>query len=239
MSRTRSILSSRSRLRAAVVAAGALGALTACGGAQPGTAFSVDGVADGSVSLAHVDEVSQALCDLSLPDLEEQGQRVPMSQARSTVVALLVDRVTSFAFADSMGIEPGPAYRAARSESAAMLAQLEAEGMEFDDPDGLLDVLSAPAASQDVLAQAGAEVTGQTWTQGEPSEDILAAGDIAYGDWLDEHEVTVDPRFGLSIDRTGVAPVPTSLSVPVSAGAERAGDPAASVAALTAAQVCG
>lgn len=227
------------RLRSGTVRWAALGLtstvlLTGCGAVpsfNPGVAARV---ADDTVSLSEVDDVTASYCAAVETQLEA-GQSVPNSVVSTQVAGSLALRNAAEQFAADeglIGVELDPMYVEQEAGLVQGIAELPAEQQEAVRAVNL----TVPFVAAVELA-AGEELAG-----GEDPEAATAAGHDAFVAWLDEQDVRIDPRYSVTIADGAVARTDTSLSVPVSDGAltSDSGEPdPASVAALPSTQRCG
>ncbi|MGB0099647.1 MAG: hypothetical protein WBP61_05140 [Nocardioides sp.] len=208
--------------------------LTGCGAVpafNPGVAARV---ADDTVSLSEVEDVTASYCAAVETQLEA-GQSVPNSVVSTQVAGSLALRnaAEQFAAAEGLdGIEQDPTYAQQETGLAQGIVELPADQQEAVRAVNL----AAPYVAAVELA-VGEELAG-----GEGPEAATAAGHDAFVAWLSEQDVRIDPRFSVTIADGAVARTDTSVSVPVSDSAlsSVSGEPdPAAAAALPSTQRCG
>jgi peptidyl-prolyl cis-trans isomerase SurA len=185
--------------------------LTGCGSVpafNPGVAARVDG---DTISLGRVDDVATSYCDAAEKQLQA-GQVLPMHYLRGRVAGSLALRVAADRFAAAHGVSADSAY-----DTAVRNAQSQLAGLPEDQRQALIDVQGAAIYVQAVEKSVGASLgaTGSEKAQ-------VAAGQKAFQKWLDDQDIRLDPRFGVSIADGEVKPVDTSVSYPLGATAKSA-----------------
>ncbi|WP_205475261.1 hypothetical protein [Nocardioides sp. SYSU D00038] len=198
----------RRTTRLAVLAAASCLALTGCGVAgtdfRPGVAAEVG---DSTISTDHVDEVAAGYCKAITDQLVEGSQKIPNGLLRGGIAGQLALRAATEQLAEERDVEPGQAFRDKVAQTEAATADLaEAER------DAVLEVETAGTYIVEVLTEIGAEDAAA----GATSEEKLAAGQEALVAWLADHEVALDPRYGVSIASGQPTSADTGLSVAVS-----------------------
>ena len=192
----------------AVVATVLLTACNAVPGFNPGVAARVD---DDTISLNTVNDVSTAYCDYVVTQLQE-GQALPQHLLRGQVAGNLALRSAADQFAADEGVTADPSYAAAVAQAEQGLADLPAAQRQ-----AVIDVQGATTYVQAVEKSVGAKLG----TDGG-AEAQVAAGQKAFQEWLDDHDIAIDPRFSVSIDAGSAAPSDTSLSFPLGVTAKTA-----------------
>jgi len=174
---------------AALVVAGLVTA-TGCGpDVHPGRAAVVEGT---DISLADADQFADDFCTLNVPALQQSDLRLSMSTVRAVALDLLVNDELLHQYAEENGLEESKQYKqtVAGLEAQAAQSKIPAESV-----DTYVKVLTARAYAEFVYGTAGQEKVQQ---------------------WVDDADVTIDPRFG-TLDKDGNVVAPDSgLSVPVS-----------------------
>lgn len=187
----------RTRL-AALVATAALAGLTACGTdlspeVHPGAAAVVGGT---TISLEEVDELATDLCSVDRPARESAGQAGALGFYRGLAVQNLGDYELARQYADEHDLEPGPEL-GARLEQAR--EQLQQRGASDEAAEVLLGFERRSSYRDAILAATGDPQAAQ--------EDFSA--------WVEDVEISVDPRFG-SVDlASGAYTPPAGLSTRV------------------------
>jgi hypothetical protein len=187
----------RTRL-AALVAAAALAGLTACGtelspDVHPGAAAVVGGT---TISLEEVDELATDLCSVDRAARESAGEAGALGFYRSLAVQNLGDYELARQYADEHGLEPVPELESRLEQGRQQLLQ---RGASPETAEILLDFERRSSYRDAVLAATGDPQAAQ--------ED--------YSAWVEDVDITVDPRFG-SVDLTsGEYTPPSGLSTRV------------------------
>jgi peptidyl-prolyl cis-trans isomerase SurA len=220
------------------VAAVLITGLTGCGAApalEPGVAARVG---DARISVDQVDQVTEHYCEAAERQLS-QGQVIALHLLRGQTAGALALRSAAEQFAADRGVTADPSYDRAVQNAEQSLASLSS-----DERQALIDVQGAGAYVSAVELAAGRRIVAQQGTTGGAAADkaAQAAGAAAFRTWLADHDVHLDPRFGVSITDGQPKPVDTSLSYPVSdaakSGAATDADPTYA-AALPSTQRCG
>lgn len=228
------------RLRAAVLSAAVLTALSACGSdlgpeLHPGAAAVVEGE---TVSLDQVDEFTDDYCALFATVLEERGDVVPLGQMRTFVLSTLIEDELLHRFAEEQGLEPGDGYR---ERLAGLEGQAEQLGVPEEHRSVFLELSRREAYAQAIKVAAGTEALESAGLEVTP-EAALERGTRIYTEWREQQDVTVDPRFGVMDPGLTTMSGQRSLSVAVSELARQADiespDPSY-VQGLPASQTCG
>lgn len=219
------------RIRLVGVALVATVLLTGCGSVpafNPGVAARVG---DDTISMSRVDDVSSSYCSYVEKQLQP-GQVIAGHYLRGQVAGNLALREAVDQFAAEHGVTADPSYDAAVKQAEQGLADLsEAERQ------AVIDVQGAPVYVQAVEKSVGAKLA-----PGKSDKAQVAAGQQAFQAWLADHDVRLDPRFGVDIDQGSTAAADTSLSFAVGDAATKAdaGQPDTDYAAkLPETQRCG
>ena len=218
------------RTAAALLAAGAAMALTACSGPPPGVAAEVDGQ---RITDEQVDEFAEVLCALGTTQGGEAG--TPSKSARFGALSILLADKLAEGVADPDSVD--------RAAVAGALEQLSASREVL--PEGLRETFDSVAEeysrAQTAILELGRSSLAEAGNA-EPTEDeALAEGERLRAAYAQEADVEIDPRFGELVEGQ-LRPTNGSLSVPVSDFAEKtaAAQPPADLAALLpASQKCG
>jgi len=214
------VTSTRSRSAARPWAGLAVAALllTGCDAApafEPGVAARVG---TDRISVRQVDQVTEHYCQAAEQQLSK-GQTIAQHLLRGQTAGALALRAAADQFAAQDGVTADPSYDRAVQSAEQSLASLSA-----DERQALVDVQGAGAYVSAVELAAGRKILAQQGSSGGAGADkaAQAAGAAAFKKWLADHDVDLDPRFGVSISGGTTQPVDTSLSYPVS-GAARNG----------------
>lgn len=187
------------RIRLIALASASIFVLTGCGtvsGFNPGVAARVG---DDTVTMSRVDDVTAAYCRAAEAQLQE-GQVLPQHYLRGQVAGALALRVAVDQFAAEQGVSAAKDYDQAVAQAREQLGSLPDDQVQ-----ALIDVQGVPIYVQAVEKSVGEE-------QGASGNAATKAGEQAFLAWLDDHDIDLDPRFGVSIEKGVTAPVDTSLS---------------------------
>lgn len=211
--------------------------LGACGQARPGVAATVG---EDSFTVREVNTLTSEFCDAVRTRVQEEQQVFPMEAVRSTVLTSLTMRSLAEQVAEQYGVQVGGA------DLAAAETQLRSQAREV--PESLQEtftqVFGAPVYVQVAVQQVGEQLMAREGTDPgqDPRQTAQQRGREAMLAWAQQHDVRIDPRYGLAMTENGVDLANTQTSLPVSQFADdtrpgRAGPAAAG--ALPDAQKCG
>ena len=212
------------------VAALVLSWLTGCSAApafEPGVAARVG---DDRISVRQVDQVTEQYCRAAERQLSK-GQVIAQHFLRGQTAGALALRAAADQFAAEEGVTADASYDRAVTSAEQSLA-----GLSEDERQALIDVQGAGAYVSAVELSAGRTILAKRGTSGGAADDraAQAAGAAAFKTWLADHDVDLDPGFGVSIADGETRPADTSLSFPVSGAAKSgAADSADSTYAAT------
>ena len=172
--------------------------LTGCGVAgtdfNPGIAAEVG---DDTLTTKHVDTVTHDYCaaleTVTKGQPSAAGQpAMPMRYFSHDFVSELITRSAAEQLADDHGVEPSGAYK-------TDLAQLEPQLVDLTEAqrDAVVEVIGARAYSQDVLTVIGGEALAEDGNDDATDEDKLAAGEEVLDEWVADHDVEINPKYGL------------------------------------------
>ncbi|MDO9454707.1 hypothetical protein [Nocardioides sp.] len=190
------------------------GALTGCGvsdGPQvrPGVAAEVDGT---TIELSDVDDTVAGTC--AYLDDADGALPFPRVTVRRLLVETLVRETAAERLLDELDAELPDTYApavASIDQNYADAPDDQAAAMRAGDTSSTYVALASDAIGNTLLREeTGAE-------PGNP-EEIRARGTQAIADWLADHDVDLNPTYGLRID-DGSFVADDGLSVPVSDGA--------------------
>ena len=195
---------------AGVVAASALllGALSGCGVAgtsfHPGVAAQVG---DDQISVTRVDEVASIYCSAIREQLSGDNQVLPLRYLRGGVAGQLALVVAAKQLAEEHGVEAGAQYDQKVAELQGAVATLpEAQ------QDAVIEVESSATYISGVEQAVGAKVLREQGTAQPTTAEAGQAGQKALNAWLNDHDVDIDPQFGVELKNGQAVPVDTSLS---------------------------
>jgi uncharacterized protein YceK len=182
---------------AVVLAAGLL--LSGCGssvGIHPGAAATVGGE---TVSMSTIDKTTKSFCTAYVKQSQTQHQQasgpLPMGTFRSYVASSLAQRALGRQLADAYGVQPAAGYQSQVAQYQSALASSPA-----DERDAVVEVAAAQAYLQNVQVAIGQRLTGNTGSSDSDVKAQLQRGEVATQDWLNDHDVAIDPVFGIDVD---------------------------------------
>ncbi|MCD4536342.1 hypothetical protein LRP67_19800 [Nocardioides sp. cx-169] len=204
-------MTSSSRVRLAIVAAAVTVGLTGCGVAgtsfHPGVAADIDG---DTVTTGHVDELVYDYCEAVRDQLSQDGSAVPLGYLRSGVVGQLTLAAAAEQLAEEQGVEPTQEYASALAELRAQTAALtEAQR------DAVLEINGSGVYVQAVELAVGRKLLSE---EGQRSPDDQTAGQRGVDElnaWLEEHDVEINPEYGIEIVDGQPVDADTQLAVGV------------------------
>jgi hypothetical protein len=185
--------------------------LTGCGAVpdlNPGVAVRVG---DDSVSTRDVADLASDYCEAAEPQL--QGQALPRHYLNGRVASSLALRAAADQLMAERGVTVDKSYAAAVKQAEAQLGDLTTAQR-----DAIVEVQGS-----EIYVAAAETSVGRASLGGSPSdEDAKAAGEKEFLAWLDDHEVRIDPRYGVAIEKGKSVLTDTSLSLGVSSTARTA-----------------
>jgi len=199
-----------SRPLAGTLAASALllGALSGCGvagtGFHPGVAAQVG---DDQISVSRVDEVARNYCSAISEQLRGDNQVLPLRYLRGGIAGQLALVAAAEQLATEYGVEPGRQYDQKVAELQGAVATLPEEQQ-----DAVIAVESSTTYISGVQQAVGTEVLRDRGTAQPTTDEAGRAGQEAFNDWFSEHDVDIDPQFGVELEDGQAVPVDTSLS---------------------------
>jgi hypothetical protein len=200
-----------SRARLAAVATAVLAVtLTGCGVAgtsfQPGVAAEVDGQ---KISTDRVDRLVGDYCDAVREQLQQDGSVVPLGYLRSGVVGQLALVSAAEQLAAEHGVDPTQDYE-------RVVTDLEAQTRDLpeDQRDAVVEVNGSSAYVQAVQLAVGDKLLGE---EGEPGGPEVAGqrGADELNAWLDDHDIDINPEFGIAFEDGQVVSEDTQLAFAV------------------------
>jgi peptidyl-prolyl cis-trans isomerase SurA len=206
--------------------------LTGCGAVpdlNPGVAVRVD---DESLTTRDVATTATDYCAASTQSAQ-QGQTVANHYINGLVVGSFALRTAADHVLAAQGVTVDPSYQAAIDSAEESLSKLSA-----DEREALIQV-----GASSIYVQAAELSIGRAVLGGSPSDaDAQAAGHKEVTGWLDDHELRIDPRYGVTIQDGELVPDDTSVSVALSetaVQADAARPDATYAATLPSTQRCG
>jgi len=191
---------------AALLASGLLGGCGVTGtGFAPGVAAEVGDV---SIPTDRVDEVAASYCDAITPQLE--GQVLPKRYLTSGVAGQLALAAAAEQLAADHGVEPGQRY----SRQVAQLRKAVA-GLPEDQQEAVVEVESAGSLVSDLVLGVGRSVAEDEGTTDPTDEQVAQLGNEALAAWIDDHDVDINPRYGVELRDGQPVDADTATSVAV------------------------
>jgi hypothetical protein len=170
--------------------------LTGCGVEatqfSPGVAARVDGT---TFTTRHVDRVVNELCAVAVDQAGDQGGSVPLSFLSRQVAATSVLSEAAHRLAAEYDVQPGTAYQQAVSDAEASVP----DGASDELRQGIVDVQAASAYYGDVLSEIGAQDLADQGNDAPTDQEKFEAGTQALGDWLADHDVELNPTYGVDV----------------------------------------
>jgi hypothetical protein len=200
--------------------------LSGCGsslGIHPGAAASVG---DRTISMSKIDDDTALYCKAYVTSSEQSQQNqsgpIPLGLFRSYVASGLANRLLGQALADEYAVQPASGYQQQVSQIQQALASAP-----DDQRQAVVDVAGSDAYLQNVQVAIGQKLTGNTGSTNADLKAALQRGEVATQDWLNHHDTSIDPVFGVGVSNgkfTTVKRQQTSypLSPLASSGAEAA-----------------
>lgn len=215
--------SRRARLAVASTAAALTVVLTGCGVAgtsfQPGVAAQVG---DRTVTTDRVDEVAGTFCEAVESVTSGQEAAVPLSYFRSFIAGQLALALAAEQFADDYGVEPTNDY-----DKAVAALEEQTSTLTDEQREAVVAVNAAPDFIAAVEVAVGTQLLAEEGVNNPATQQAGERGVEAFNAWLEEHDIKLNPEYGVAIEDGGLVPVDTQLSFPVgeAAKAGQAGEP--------------
>lgn len=187
-------------------------------------------VADETVTMQEVADTSAEYCAAIETRLAD-GQVLPGSAVSSEVAGALALRAAADQFAAEQGIAADPAFQQAQEALDTDIAELPESQQE-----AVREVFLAPDYVTAIQIAAGKQLDAAA-----DAEAAQAAGQEAFAAWIEDHDVRIDPRFGITIEDGVRGRAATEVSYPVSetATSSLSGEDTSFAAGLPSAQRCG
>ena len=188
--------------------------LSGCGVAStqfhPGVAAQVG---DTTITTRHVADVTDGYCsaiEAVSQDQPDAQQQIPLRYLSHEFTTTLVLEAAAQELADDYDLESGPAYTSA-------LAQIEPQIAELSDhqQDSVLAIEGAQAYYLDILTQIGGIELEDT--PDATDDDKAAAGQQVLQEWIDGHDIEVNPKYSVDLGSSDQADTDTSYAVSDSA----------------------
>jgi peptidyl-prolyl cis-trans isomerase SurA len=185
-------------LRVVPVLATSLVVLTGCGvaGAQfhPGVAAQVG---DETITTRHVDQVTADACTGLEKFYKAQGRggtSTPMGTLAGQVTAAMVQQLVAEQLAHDYDIRTTAAYKDNLNQAEQQLSTLSDA-----QKDAVLEVVGAQAYADDVLVQIGEIELKKQGTEDSTADDQKAAGEKVLAAWVADHDVQLNPKYGITL----------------------------------------
>ena len=204
-----------------VVAASLLlaGGLSGCGVAgtsfQPGVAARVG---NDTISVRQVDSIARDYCSSIQKQLGANNQVVPQHYLRGGIVGQLALVSAARQLAAQYGVQPGADYTHKVADLRDAVAQLPE-----DQAQAVVEVESSAAYLQGVVTAVGEKALQKQGSTASGTDAAVTAGKQVFTRWLDDHDVRIDPQFGIRISQGQPVPTDGSLSYAVSDAAKQGG----------------
>jgi hypothetical protein len=202
-----------------LVAAAAV--LAGCGEIHPGVAVKAG---DETISVSDVDQTVADFCEAIEPELQADGQVVPMLYYRGGIAGVLAQRIVADQLAAEYDVEPGALYEQTVADLRANLRTLDEDVL-----DAVITLQSASSYIEGVQAAVGEQLLAEEGADQPKYSEKVARGKQAYEQWVSDNGVTFDPQFGVEMVKSEILPVDTSVSYAAGdnakAGSAEAPDP--------------
>lgn len=193
---------------AALVAATAL---SGCGvadeGISPGVAAEVG---DTQITIGDLDEAVDGACSYFTET--GTGTAIPRGDVRDQLLQLLVKRAAAEQMLEANDAELDPGYEAAVTDNETQLAEATAAQR-----DGVLTGSEADIYYQAAVLGAGADLLAAEGVTEIDGAAALERGERALTEWIADHEIEVNPLFGVIITDGEIA-LASAADLSVAAG---------------------
>lgn len=185
--------------------------LSGCGVAgtsfHPGVAAQVG---DARVSTAKVSRLAAGYCSAIEDQLATNHTIVPQSYLSSVIAGELAMVEAARQLADDYGVAPGAQYKRKVAELQSAVTALEPA-----EQDAVIEVESASTYVSEIVQAVGTQRLVDAGTARPTADAATAEGQKALTAWLDDHDVSIDPVFGVEIKDGKAVPADTSISYAV------------------------
>jgi thiol-disulfide isomerase/thioredoxin len=213
--------------------------LSGCGGSlgiHPGSAAVIG---DDTLTMNKIDSTTTLYCRAYLPQLQQQGQKLPMHYLRQFVAASLAQRDLGQQLADQYAVQPTSQYQDRLNQVSQQFASAAPDVKQ-----AVLDVEGGDPYLQTIQVAIGEKLLAEAGTPTTKAKAALQRGQVATPDWLRTPQVAIDPVFGVGVDGGAFKAFRDQTSYPLSALASAGAAGAAApdptyTAALTPGQLCG
>lgn len=202
----------RPQVRSVLVLTGLLaGLLSGCGvagtGFHPGVAAEVG---DDTISVTKVNQFTSDYCTAIEGQLADNNQVLPQRYLRGGIAGQLVLVSAAEQLAAEYDVEPGMQYDQKVAELQAGTAELS-EGEQ----EAVIEIESSSTYVTGIQEAIGEQLLVAKGVNDPTIDKARAAGKRVFDRWLADHDVTIDPQFGVEIKDGQPVPTDTSLSYAV------------------------
>ena len=185
--------------------------LSGCGVAgtdfHPGVAAQVG---DARVSTDKVAELAAGYCSAIQGQLDTNHTIVPQSYLSSVIAGELTMVQAARQLGDDYGVGTGTQYDRKVADLQSAVTQLTPAEQQ-----AVIEVESASTYVNDIVQAVGSQRLQDAGTAKPGLDEATAEGQKALTAWLDDHDVSIDPVFGIEIKDGKAIPADTSISYAV------------------------
>ena len=204
-------------VRVVVVSLLLAGGLSGCGVAgtsfHPGVAAQVG---DDTITVRKVDSIARNYCSAIEKQLVDNNQVLPRSYLRGGITGQLTLVEAARQLAQEEGVEPGADYTRRVSDLRDAVATLPEE-----QADAVIEIDSSAAYLSSVLGAVGTKLLAERGQKNPSPAAAGEAGQQALARWIDDHDVQIDPEYGVAIQDGKAVPVDGSVSYAVGEAARK------------------
>lgn len=186
--------------------------LTGCGvtgtSFQPGVAADVDGTV---VSTGRVDSLVGSYCEAIQSVLGQDNNVVPLSFFRSGVAGQLALVTAAEQMAEDYGVEPTSDYDRAVSDIEGQTSELTESQR-----DAVIEIEAGSTYINAVESAVGAQLLGEEGVADPGPDASVERGVEAFTEWLADHDIRLNPRYGIELDGAAINTRDQQVSVAVS-----------------------
>lgn len=202
----------RPQARSVLVLTGLMaGLLSGCGVAgtefHPGVAAEVG---DDTISVSKVNQIASDYCVAIESQLADNNQVLPQRYLRGGIAGQLVLVSAAEQLAAEYHVEPGRQYDQKVAELQSGTAELS-EGEQ----EAVIEIESSSAYITGVLEAIGEHQLKARGKTDPTIDQARATGKRVFDAWLADHDVSIDPQFGVEIKDGQAVPTDTSISYAV------------------------
>lgn len=202
----------RAQVRSVLVLTGLMaGLLSGCGvagtGFHPGVAAEVG---DDKISVTKVNQLASDYCTAIEEQLADNNQILPQRYLRGGIAGQLALVSAAEQLAAEYDVEPGLQYDQKVAELQASTAELS-EGEQ----QAVIEIESSTTYVTGIQEAIGEQLLIAKGASDPTIDRARAAGKRVFDKWLSDHDVTIDPQFGVEIKDGQPVPTDTSLSYAV------------------------